>query len=256
MIAVPADGSAWVTGASSGIGRAMALRLAGAGWRVAASALDDDGLQAVAALPEAAGRIRTFPLDITDGAAVARTVETIEAALAPIALALLNAGVHTPVHADSFSAADFHRLIDVNLGGTIDCFAAILPRMIERRRGQIAITTSLAGRFGLPTTAAYGLTKAGLISMAESLKPELDAHGITLQIVSPGFVRTPMIEPLTHRKPMIIGVEKAAKAFHRGLQRGQFEIVFPRAAAILPNVLRVLPYPLAFAITRRLVKRD
>jgi NAD(P)-dependent dehydrogenase (short-subunit alcohol dehydrogenase family) len=234
----------------------MALRLAAAGWRVAGSAPDAEALSALAAMPEAAGRIAAFPLDITQGEAVARTVDEIETRLAPIALALLNAGAHIPVHADTLAAADFHRLIDLNLRGTIDCLAAILPRMIARRRGQIAITASIAGYMGMPTAAASGMTKAGLIVMAEALKPELDTHGITLQIVVPGFVRTPLTDRLAHRKPLRMELEPAVEAFYRGLQRGRFEITFPRSAVYLVKLVRRLPYPLVFAITRRLLRRD
>ena len=255
MIANPSDGCAWVTGASSGIGRGMALRLAGAGWRVAASASTAANVAALAALPEAAGRIAAFPLDITHGAAVIETVAAIEAREAPIALALLNAGTHRPVRAATLAAADFHTLIDLNLRGTIDCLCAILPRMIARGRGQIAITSSIAGYRGLPTAAAYGMTKAGLTVMAEALKPELDELGITLQIVSPGFVRTPLTDRNTFKMPLMMELEPAVEAFYRGLQRGRFEIVFPRSAAYLMKMLRLLPYPLAFAITRRLIPR-
>ena len=255
MIAIPTDGGAWITGASSGLGRGMALRLAETGWRVAASARDATALSALAATPEAAGRIAAFPLDVTQDEAVARAVDEIEAQVAPIALALLNAGTHLPVRAATLAVADFRRLIDVNLLGTVACLAALLPRMIARRRGQIAITASLAGYRGLPSAAAYGTTKAGLIVMAEALKPELDAHGITLQIVNPGFVRTPLTDRNEFPMPFLMELDDAVAAFHRGLRRGRFEIVFPRSFAYLMKLLRVLPYPLAFAVTRRLLPR-
>jgi len=256
MIAVPTDGSAWITGASSGLGRGMALRLAGAGWRVAASARDAAALATLAATPGTAGSIAAYPLDITQEQAVARTVDAIEAQVAPIALALLNAGTHLPVSAATLAVADFRRLIDINLLGTVDCLAALLPRMIARRRGQIAITASLAGYRGLPSAAAYGMTKAGLIVMAEALKPELDGHGITLQIVNPGFVRTPLTDRNRFPMPFLMELDDAVAAFHRGLQRERFEIIFPRSFAYLLKLLRLLPYPLAFAVTRRLVPRD
>ena len=125
--------------------------------------------------------------------------------------------------------------------------------MIERRAGRIALVASLAGYRGLPTSAAYGMTKAGLINMAEALKPELERVGIQLQIVNPGFVRTPLTDRNPFPMPFLMEPEDAAAAFYRGLQSDRFEIVFPRRFAAILKVLRCLPASLAFAVTRRLV---
>jgi short-subunit dehydrogenase len=130
---------------------------------------------------------------------------------------------------------------------------ALLPAMIERRGGRVAIVASVAGYRGLPTSAAYGMTKAGLINMAEALKPELDGYDVRLQLVNPGFVRTPLTDKNPFPMPFLMEVEDAAEAFYRGLRSDRFEIVFPRRFAYLLKVLRCLPAPLAFAVTRRLV---
>ena len=247
-------GCAWITGASTGLGRALALRMAGDGWQVAASARGEDQLKDLegeaAGLP---GRIVSVPLDVTDGAATRAAVATIHDALGPIDQAVLNAGSHKPVSAGSLSAADFRGLIELNLMGTVQGLEAVLPGMIERRAGRIAVVASLAGYHGLPTSAAYGMTKAGLINMAEALKPELDRLGVRIQIVNPGFVRTPLTDRNPFPMPFLMEVEAAAEAFYRGLRSERFEIVFPRRFAYLLKVLRCLPAPLAFAVTRRLV---
>jgi NAD(P)-dependent dehydrogenase (short-subunit alcohol dehydrogenase family) len=253
MKIAPADGCAWITGASSGIGRGLALRLAAAGWTVVASARSAAELQSMASGNDG---IRAAPLDATGEAAVMQTVADIERQVAPIALAVLNAGTHLPVRAASLAVADFRRLIDINLLGTVNCLAAVLPPMLARKRGQIAVVASVAGYRGLPTAAAYGMTKAGLIVMAEALKPELDALGIKLQIVNPGFVRTPLTERNAFAMPFIMDLDDAVEAFYRGLQGPRFEIVFPRTLAYLMKVLRLLPYPLAFAVTRRLLPKS
>jgi len=254
MAVGPGDGCAWVTGASFGIGRAVALRLARAGWTVVASARNPEPLRHVAAEPmEGTGSILAEPLDIADEAAVEATVARIESRFGPIALALLNAGTHAPVAAHAFRVQTFRDLAAVNLLGTVACLASVLPRMLARRRGQIAIVASLAGYRGLPTAAAYGMTKAGLINMAEALKPELDAANVKLQIINPGFVRTPLTDRNRFAMPFLIEAEAAAEAICRGLGRRRFEIAFPYRFALLMGLLRLLPYPLFFALTRRLL---
>jgi short-subunit dehydrogenase len=183
-------------------------------------------------------------------------VERIEGRIAPIALALLNAGSHRPVYADRFDAADFRELAELNLFGTVSCLAALLPRFIARRSGHIAIVASVAGYSGLPTASAYGMTKAGLINMAEALRPELSALGIKLQVVNPGFVRTPLTDRNEFPMPFLIEPEDAAAAIERGLAGGRFEIAFPRHFVLMMKLLRLLPYWLFFAVTRRLLPKD
>ena len=251
-----AEGFAWITGASSGLGQALARRMAADGWRVAASARN---AEALAALAESAaglpGEIQAFPLDVTDPAAVETTVAAIEAR-GPISQAVLNAGSHRPVRAEGLAAAAFRSLAELNLMGTVHGLTAVLPAMMARRGGRIAIVASLAGYRGLPTSAAYGMTKAGLINLAEALKPELDGHGIRLQIVNPGFVRTPLTDKNDFEMPFLMELEEAAEAFYRGLRSERFEIVFPWRFAALLKILRCLPYPLAFAVTRRMVPKS
>ena len=247
-------GCAWITGASSGLGHALARRMAADGWRVAASARSADPLAELAkSAQDQKGEIRAIPLDVTDPAAVTAAVATIEQTLGPIDQAVLNAGSHQPVRAAGLAATAFRDLAELNLMGTVHCLEVLLPGMIARRGGRIAVVASLAGYRGLPTSAAYGMTKAGLINMAEALKPELDGYGIRLQLVNPGFVRTPLTDKNPFPMPFLMETEDAAEAFYRGLGSKRFEIVFPRRLAYLLKILRCLPAPLAFAVTRRLV---
>jgi short-subunit dehydrogenase len=250
------SGCVWITGASTGIGRAVALRLARAGHLVVASARSADALDALGREEVAPGRIEALALDITNAAAVAVAAERIESIIAPISLALLNAGSHRPVYADKFDAADFRELAELNLFGTVNCLAALLPRFIARKSGHIAIVASVAGYSGLPTASAYGMTKAGLINMAEALRPELEPLGIKLQIVSPGFVRTPLTDRNEFPMPFLIEPEDAAAAIERGLASSHFEIAFPKRFALIMKLLRLLPYRLFFAITQRLLPKN
>jgi NAD(P)-dependent dehydrogenase (short-subunit alcohol dehydrogenase family) len=251
-----AESCTWITGASSGLGNALARRMAADGRCIAAPARGGEALAELARTAAGLqGEIRAFPLDVTNPLGVKAAVETIERELGPISQAVLNAGSHQPVQAAGLSAAVFRDLVELNLMGTVHCLEALLPRMIARRGGRIAVVASLAGYRGLPTSAAYGMTKAGLINMAEALKPELEGYGIHLQVVNPGFVRTPLTDKNTFPMPFLMELEDAAEAFHRGLRSARFEIVFPRRFAYLMKVLRCLPAPLAFAVTRRLVPK-
>lgn len=245
----------WITGASSGLGAALARRMAQEGRTVAASARRRDRLEALAA--EASGDlIRLFPLDVEDPETLRAAVAQIEREAGPIGQAVLNAGTHQPVDPRALKAEDFRRLVELNLMGTVHCLAAVLPGMIARGRGRIAIVASVAGYRGLPTAAAYGMTKAGLINMAEALRVELAPLGIVVQIVNPGFVRTPLTDRNAFPMPFLMAPEAAAEAFYRGLQSDRFEISFPRRLVWIMKLLRCLPAPLAFAATRRLLPKE
>ena len=246
----------WITGASSGLGAHLALRMARDGHRLAVSARREEELRALAERSSGEGAIHPVPLDVTDEAAAARAVARIETEIGPIDQAVLNAGTHRPVDPRDLKSQDFRDLIALNLLGTVNGLAAVLPPMIARRRGRIAVVASVAGYRGLPTAAAYGMTKAGLINMAEALRVELAPLGIVVQLVSPGFVRTPLTERNPFPMPFLMEPEDAAEAFYRGLQSDRFEILFPRRFGYLMKLLRILPAPLAFAITRRLLPKD
>jgi short-subunit dehydrogenase len=123
----------------------------------------------------------------------------------------------------------------------------------NRRSGHIVVVASLAGYRGLPSAAAYGATKAGLINMCEALKPELAADGVRLTLVNPGFVDTPLTQKNDFPMPFLISVQAAVDRIARGLGAGAFEITFPRRFSFLMKLLRVLPDPLFFAVTQRMV---
>ncbi len=246
----PAQGCAWVTGASSGIGEAVAIRLVQDGWTVMASARSADKLAQVAAGQD--GRIVPVPVDVTDLEAVKAAVASIETMHGPIALAILNAGTYTPDSAKTFQSADVRMHMEINVMGTVHCIEALLPGMIARESGQIAVVSSVAGYRGLPRASAYGASKAALIRMSESLKFDLDRLGIKMQVVNPGFVRTPLTDKNDFPMPMIIEAEEAADKLVRGLADNAFEITFPRRFTFLMQRLRGLPYGLYFACVRKM----
>lgn len=247
----PADGAVWVTGASSGIGEHVALRLAAQGWTVLASARRADALAALAACATGAGRIVPVPLDVTDLDAVRRTVAEMEQAHGPIATLVLNAGTFAPDSAAKLSAERYRQTVEVNLMGVVNCLDAALPGLIARRKGHVVIVSSVAGYRGLPRSLAYGPTKAALINLAESLYLDLERYGVRVQLVNPGFIKTPLTDKNDFPMPFLMPVEEAADRMVAEMRGEGFEITFPRRFTFMLQRLRCLPYPLYFALTRK-----
>jgi short-subunit dehydrogenase len=243
----PADGVAWVTGASSGIGREVAAQLAKAGWVVAISARRRDELESLAALHP--GMI-VAPVDITDAAAVAECVAGIEAAGRPIVRAILNAGTYLRDTAPSFDLARFKTQVDVNLLGTANCLAAIMPRMIAAKHGQIGVVASLAGLAGLPGAVTYSTTKAALLAMCQSLKFDLDRAGVSISAILPGFVKTPLTDKNKFPMPFLMEVDEASRIMITGLDAGKFLIAFTGLAWPL-RFMRILPAPIYFWLMKK-----
>jgi NAD(P)-dependent dehydrogenase (short-subunit alcohol dehydrogenase family) len=248
-------GVAWITGAGKGIGKAVTLELASRGWTVAASARTEADLVSVEAEAAAAGgRVVPFVLDITEQTAVSQAVGRIEDRLGGIDLAFLNAGTYVRFGVADFAVEAFGRQIEINVMGTVNCLDPVLARMRQRNAGHIAVVSSLTAYRGLPYASAYGASKAALTNMCEAMKPELDALGIQMTIIHPGFVKTPLTDLNEFPMPFLMEADAAARRIVDGLERGAFEITFPRRLAILLKLARCLPYGLYFAMTRRLVK--
>lgn len=249
-----ADGVAWVTGASSGIGRATALELVRRGWRVAVSARSSEALDDLAR--DGQGRIHSYPCDVTDADAVAETIGLIEAAHGRIALAFLNAGVSIHARAPKLDLAAVKRIVDVNIMGAFNALVPLIERMAARGQGQIALCGSVAGYGGLPYAAAYCASKAATINAAASLAIECAPLGIAVQCVCPGFVDTPLTQKNDFPMPFMIGVEEAGKRIADGLARRRFEIAFPRRMAWLLKAANLLPYDLYIALFRLGIARQ
>jgi short-subunit dehydrogenase len=247
------NNTAWIVGASSGIGSALALELATLGWRVAVSSRNYEALDAVQTRA-GSGAVVTFPVDVTDAQELSRVARDVEARVGPVTHCFLNAALYEPMRLDSFDARLFRRTLEVNVMGVVHGIEAILPGMRRRRSGQILVTASLAGYRGLPGAAPYNASKAALISLAESLRPELEREGILIRVVNPGFVRTPMTAKNDFPMPALIEPEEAASRIVRALHNKGFEIAFPMGFALLMKLLRILPYALYFALTRRMLR--
>jgi NADP-dependent 3-hydroxy acid dehydrogenase YdfG len=253
--ASPSDGVAWVTGASSGIGRSVALQLCSEGYNVVATARSVDKLEALKnEASNLRGEIITCAGDVTDAASMNDIVGSITNEHGAISLVILNAGVYIPVSGNSLKIEDFQSTFSVNLYGVVNGMVPAIEAMKTQGWGQVAIVSSVTGYGGLPTSAAYGATKAAVINMAESLKFDLDKLNIRIQVINPGFVKTAATDQNDFKMPAIIPAEEAAKRISEGLKKDCFEITFPKRFTYMLKFLNLLPYKLYFALVGRTSK--
>ena len=238
---------AWITGASQGIGRALAIELASRGYRVAISARNENKLQKLASVSRnfpIGGEMQAFPLDVTDASAVIATLDRIEQEMGAVDIAVLNAGTHKPTPLNEFNAEDVAALFDLNVMGSVKVLDPLLKRFLPRARGHIAVVASLAGYRGLPMAAGYGASKAALHNLCESLSIELRGTGVKLQVVNPGFVKTPLTDLNEFPMPSLIGAEQAAEIIADGLASERYEIRFPSVFEGVMGLLKHFPHSL------------
>lgn len=243
---------AWITGGGTGIGRAVALQLARDGWRVAISGRRLEPLEEVRdAAAELTGEILPIVVDVTDREKMQEAARSITETWGHVYLCILNAGTFMPFKAArDFSPEVFDKHYDVNFFGVINGINAVLPEMRDLQTGHLVIVSSVSGYRGLPLAAPYGSSKAALINLAESLHFDLGPLGIKTTVVNPGFVETPLTEQNKFRMPAIISTQKAAARICAGIEKGNFEITFPRRFTWFLKFLRILPYRLYFPAMR------
>lgn len=234
----------WLTGASSGIGEALAYELARRGARVAITArrkelLDD----IVAKIAATNGEARSFPGDVLNLDEMKRVVDDIERSMGPIDLAIPNAGTHIFSKPEQFDSAEYLSIMQLNFGGVLHCLEAVIPRMLLRGRGYLAPVASLAGYRGLPRAAAYGASKSALIHFLESVRFHLQPKGISISIVNPGFVKTPLTDKNDFYMPFLISAERSAKIICDGIERGKRTIAFPFPLSWIVGLGKFLPAP-------------
>ena len=244
--------TAWVTGASSGIGRELATQLATKNIKVFASARRTDKLKILSSLND---NIYPISMDVSQISDVRKKTNFfLEDDNFPD-LIILNAGVSKLFTIDKIeeSYQEIVRSMDVNYFGVINCLAVLLPSMIKRKRGHIAVMASVAGYRGLPNSLAYSPTKAALINLVEILRTELTPIGITVSVINPGFVDTDATRINKFRMPKMVSVEYAAEKILRDLKKLKYEVAFPFGFTFFIKFLRILPNSLYFFIIRRLI---
>ena len=243
----------WIIGASSGIGQACAKALIVSGAKVAISSRRVEQLNQLVS-STFNPHVLALAVDVAIESQISQAHQIILERWGGLDLLLFVSGMYASMRADNFDIAIAEKTIDTNLLGPMRAVAAVLPTMLKQHAGHIAIVGSVAGYSGLPKALAYGPSKAGIINFCETLYYDLLPQGVSVHMISPGFVATEATAQNDFEMPALMSPEQAAQEILKGLQAGEFDIHFPKRFSGFLKFLRILPYPLYFWIVRRFVK--
>ncbi len=243
----------WITGGSSGIGRALAIKFSQEGWKVAISARREKLLEEIS---KNQNNIDYFPLDVTDKEKCKIVFSEVKKKLGDINISVFCTGIHDPKSEKKLNLEKVRKIMEVNFFGTVNSINAVYDYYKNRKSGQISIVSSVAGYRGLPAAGAYCASKSALSSFAESLYFDFKRDNVRVSLVSPGFIKTPMTDQNDFPMPMIKSPEFAAEQMFKGLTKSKsFEIHFPKTFTFLMKVLRVIPDAFYFKIVEKGMKK-
>ena len=243
----------WITGASSGIGKALAIKFAEKGWTVAASARREGLLQDLNKINQ---NIYSFPLDVTEIENCKLVANKIIQKFGGIDICVFGTGMHDPKSEKRFNLNKIREIMEVNYFGTMNSINSIYEYFSEKKNGQISIISSVAGYRGLPAAGAYCASKAALTSYAESLNFDMQMKNVKVSLISPGFIKTPMTDQNDFPMPMIKSPEFAANEIFKGLtKKKSFEIHFPKAFTYFLKFLQILPSSIYFKLVSKGMKK-
>tara|TARA_B000000565_G_scaffold247870_1_gene217716 strand:+ start:107 stop:859 length:753 start_codon:yes stop_codon:yes gene_type:complete len=242
----------WITGASSGIGKAVAEKFAAEGWKVAVSARRKELLQDMAKDQN----ISSFPLDVTDRSQINNVFQNILKEFGNIDVCLFSSGTYEPKDEQNIDPDKIKNVINVNFLGVIDCVKTVEEYFKNKKTGHISIVSSIAGYRGLPNSSGYGPSKAALTNFCESIYFDFKKFGVRVSVISPGFIKTPLTDKNEFPMPFLKTVDYAANQIFNGLVKSNaFEIHFPKGLTLTLKFLRILPYKLYLFLVDKLVKR-
>jgi short-subunit dehydrogenase len=245
-----------ITGASSGIGEALALDYAGVGVTLALTGRDVARLAGVAEACRARGAtVTSATVDVVDEDKLARFIGEADD-VAPLDLVIANAGVSAPMNDLAHLDAQVRRTFNVNLTGVFNTLHPALARMLPRHRGQLAIVSSIAGLRGLPGAVAYSASKAAVRAYGEGLRGRLAREGIAVSVICPGYVRSRMTARNKFPMPFLMDADRAARRIRRGLRRNKGRIAFPWPTYLAMLLLTALPEALLDQLSRRIPEKD
>ena len=243
----------WITGASTGIGKALAIKFAENGWNVAASARRETLLKELNDINE---NIHSYPLDVTKIDDCKSIAQQIIKKLGQIDICVFGTGMHDPKSEKEFNLEKIRKIMEVNFFGTMNSINSVYDYFGQRKVGQISIISSVAGYRGLPAAGAYCASKSALTSFAESLHFEMKRKNVRVSLISPGFIKTPMTDQNDFPMPMIKSPEFAADQIYNGLiKKGGFEIHFPKVFTFFMKFLRILPSSIYFRFLEKGMKK-
>jgi short-subunit dehydrogenase len=242
----------WITGASSGIGRSLAIKFANEGWQVAASARRENLLKE---LNSVNSNIHSFPLDVTDSENCIAVFDKIIEKVKNIEICVFCTGIHDPKSETSLNIEKIKKIMEVNYFGTINSINSIYNYFKEKKSGHISMVSSVAGYRGLPAGGAYCASKSALTTYAESLYFDMKRSNVRVSVIHPGFIKTPMTDQNNFPMPMIKSPEFAANEIFKGLTKSNaFEIHFPKSFTFIMKILKVMPNWLYFKILKKGMK--
>ena len=246
------DKTIWITGASTGIGRALAIKFAKNGWNVAASARRENLLKELEELNQ---DIYSFPLDVTDKEKCKEVFKKIEDKFKTIDISFFSTGTWDPGKEKEIDVEQIENVMKVNFFGTLNCIKSVEKYYRNKRSGHISIVSSIAGYRGLPNSTGYGPSKSALNNLAESLFFDFKRYGVRVSLISPGFIKTPMTDKNDFKMPFLRTADFAADKIYEGLvNSNKFEIHFPIQLTLILKLLRILPYSLYLKLISKLTK--
>ena len=242
----------WITGASSGIGKAVAEKFASEGWMVAASARRQEILNKIAENQN----IFAYPLDVTQKENVTKTFNNIIEDFKNVDICLFCSGTYDPKLEQEINIEQNKFVMETNYFGVLNCIKAVETYFKNKKSGQISIVSSVAAYRGLPNSSGYGPSKAALTNLTESIYFDFKKHNVKISLVSPGFIKTPLTDKNEFPMPFIRSPEFAADKIFQGLtKKNIFEVHFPLGLTLTLKFLRILPYKLYLFLIDKFVKR-
>ena len=244
----------WITGGSTGIGKALAVKFASKGWNVAVSARREELLNELSDQYE---NISAFPLDVTDKQKCAEVFDQIKKKYEDIDICFFSTGTWNPKKEKEIDVEQIEEVFKINFFGTVNTIKAVEQYFRERKKGTITIVSSIAGYRGLPNSTGYGPSKSALNNLAESLYFDFKRFGVRVCLVSPGFIKTPMTDKNDFKMPFIKTTDYAANKIYDGLiNKNVFEIHFPKSLTIILKILSFLPSKLYFSLVGQMTKHQ
>ena len=229
----------WITGGSSGIGKALAYKFANEGWQVALSARREELLNEIS---KSNNNIHSFPLDVLDVEKCKEVFNKIVTKFENIDIAVFSTGIHDPNSERKINLESIRKIMETNFFGTMNSINSVYNYFKDKKSGHISIVSSVAGYRGLPMAGAYCASKSALISYAESLYFEMKRFNVRVSVINPGFIKTPMTDQNPFPMPMIESPEFAAEEMFKGLTKSKsFEIHFPKKFTFIMKILKIMP---------------
>ena len=242
----------WITGGSTGIGKALAIKFANEGWNVAISARREKLLNEIADNHE---NISSFPLDVTDKSKCKEVFEKIKNKFENIDICFFSTGTWNPKKERDIDVEQIEEVFKINFFGTLNAIKAVEEYFKKKKSGTITIVSSIAGYRGLPNSTGYGPSKSALNNLAESLYFDFKRSNVRVCLVSPGFIKTPMTDKNDFKMPFLKTTEYAAEKIYDGLiNKKNFEIHFPKSLTLVLKIFSFLPSKIYFALVTKMTK--